>query len=113
MTKTERIRKKKYPKRFTIRATDDERGRLMKRAKEAHLSLSRFLIECGLSKDAPTWDEKQRHERTIVQLVRAGNNLNQIAKQLNAQRGVLDYANLERTLGRVEMALQEIEELKR
>jgi Mobilization protein NikA len=113
MTKTKKVRQKKYPKPFTVRATSDEHERLMTRAKEAHLSLSRFLVECGLSKDAPTWEDKQRHERTIVQLLRAGNNLNQIAKQLNSQRGVLDYANLERTLGRVETTLQEIEELKR
>ena len=90
MTRTRKTREKKYPNRFTVRATKDERDRLMKRANEVHLSLSRFLIECGLTKDAPTWEDKQRHERTIVQLVRAGNNLNQIAKQLNAQRGVLD-----------------------
>jgi uncharacterized protein (DUF1778 family) len=110
---TKKIRRKKYPIKFTLRATEDEHELLVNRAKEAQLSLSRFLIECGFSKDAPTWEDKQRHERAIVQLVRAGNNLNQIAKQLNAQRGVLDYANLEQTLRRVETALQEIEEFKR
>ena len=113
MTRTKKARDKKYPKPFTVRATKDEHERLMNRAREAQLSLSRFLVECGLSKDAPSWDDKQRHERAIVQLVRTGNNLNQIAKQLNAQTGVLDYANLELTLKSVERALQQIEEFKR
>jgi DNA-binding NarL/FixJ family response regulator len=113
MTRTKKARAKKYPKPFTVRATKDEHERLMNRAREAQLSLSRFLVECGLSKNAPSWEDKQRHERAILQLVRTGNNLNQIAKQLNAQSGVLDYANLELTLRNVERALQQIEDFKR
>ena len=62
MTRTRKTREKVYPNRFTVRATKDERHRLMKRAKEAHLSLSRFLVECGLSKDAPSWEDKQRQD---------------------------------------------------
>jgi hypothetical protein len=49
----------------------------------------------------------------VVQLNRAGNNLNQIAKRLNAQRGVIDYANLEQTVRAIKVLLQEIEDWKR
>jgi len=75
------------------------------------LSLSRFLVECGLSKDAPTWEDRQQRERAIIQLIRTGNNLNQIAKQLNAQRGTIDYANLEQTIKTLRAVLQQIDRL--
>ena len=74
-----KVRQKKYPKMFTKRATEGEHERLVSRAKEAQLSLSRFLVECGLSQDAPTWEDRQQRERAIIQLIRAGDNLNQIA----------------------------------
>jgi DNA-binding NarL/FixJ family response regulator len=111
MKGAEKVRQKKYPKMFTLRATEGEHERLVSRAKEAQLSLSRFLVECGLRKDAPTWEDRQQRERAIVQLIRAGNNLNQIAKQLNAQRGTIDYVNLEQTLKTLRAMLQQIEVL--
>lgn len=113
MTKPKKVRRKKYDKPFTVRATADEHKGLMNRAQESRLSLSRYLIECGLNKVAPTWEDAQRHERTIVQIARAGNNLNQIAKKLNAQRGVIDYSSLEQTLKAITVALREIQEFKR
>ena len=113
MTKRKNVRQKQYPQKFTIRATKEEHKRLENRAKEAHLSLSRFLVESGLSGSAVTWEDKQRRERAVVQLNRAGNNLNQIAKRLNAQRGVIDYANLEQTVRAIKVLLQEIEDWKR
>ena len=92
-----------------MRATKSEHERLVSRAKEAQLSLSRFLVECGLSKDAATWEDRQQRERAIIQLIRTGNNLNQIAKQLNAQRGTIDYANLEQTMKTLRAMLQQID----
>jgi hypothetical protein len=109
MKGTKKVRQKKYPKMFTMRATKGEHERLVNRAKEAQLSLSRFLVECGLSKDAPTWEDRQQRERAIIQLIRTGNNLNQIAKQLNAQRGIIDYTNLEHNLKTLRAMLQQIE----
>jgi hypothetical protein len=109
MKRTKRLRQKKYPKMFTLRATKSEHERLVSRAKESQLSLSRFLVECGLSKDAPTWEDRQQRERAIIQLIRTGNNLNQIAKQLNAQRGTIDYANLEQTIKMLKAMLQQID----
>ena len=106
-----KVRQKQYPKMFTLRATAGEHERLVSRAKEAQLSLSRFLVESGLSKDAPTWEDRQQRERAIIQLIRTGNKLNQIAKQLNAQRGAIDYYNLEETLSALRAMLQQIEVL--
>ena len=111
MKRTKRVRQKKYPQMFTMRTTKSEHERLVSRAKEAQLSLSRFLVECGLSKDAPTWEDRQQRERAIIQLIRTGNNLNQIAKQLNAQRGTIDYANLEQTIKTLRAMLQQIDTL--
>jgi DNA-binding NarL/FixJ family response regulator len=111
MKRTKKGRQKKYPKMFTMRATKSEHERLVSRAKEAQLSLSRFLVECGLSKDAATWEDRQQRERAIIQLIRTGNNLNQIAKQLNAQRGTIDYANLEQTIKTLKAMLQQIDTL--
>jgi len=111
MKRTQKGRQKKYPIMFTIRATKSEHEQLISRAKEAQLSLSRFLVECGLIKDAPTWEDRQQRERAIIQLIRTGNNLNQIAKQLNAQRGTIDYANLEQTIKTLRAMLQQIDTL--
>ena len=112
-TKRNNVSQKKYPRMLSLRATKYEYEWPMNGEKEAQLSLSRFLIECGLSKNALTWEEKQQPDRAIVQLARAGNNLNQVAKQLNSQRGVLDYANLDQTLSRVETALKEVGKVRR
>ena len=38
---------------------------------------------------APTNLDRRQRERAILQLVRVGNNLNQVARHLNAQRGTL------------------------
>jgi hypothetical protein len=111
MKRTKKQRQKKYPKMFTMRTTKNEHERLVSRAKEAQLSLSRFLVECGLSEDAPTWEDRQQRERAIIQLIRTGNNLNQIAKQLNAQRGTIDYANLEQTIKTLRAMLRQIDTL--
>ena len=111
MKRTKKLSQKKYPKMFTMRATKSEHERLVSRAKEAQLSLSRFLVESGLSKAAPTWEDRQQRERAIIQLIRTGNNLNQIAKQLNAQRGTIDYANLEQTIKTIRAMLQQVETL--
>jgi len=63
----------------------------------------------GLCNEAPTWEDRQQRERAIIQLIRAGNNLNQIARQLNSQRGTISYSNLEQTLKTLKAVLQDIE----
>ena len=104
-------RHKQYPRGALVRLTDDEHIRLTELAKEAGLSVSRFLVESGLTGKAPTHQDRTLRERAILQLARVGNNLNQIARQLNAQRGALSSSALEETLEEVKGALERIEAL--
>ena len=90
--------------------TNDEHVRLTALAKKADLSFSRFLDESALTGKAPTSEDRRRRERGILQLVRVGNNLNQVARQLNAQRGTLSSRDIEETLTEVKAALRRIEE---
>jgi hypothetical protein len=83
----------------------------MERAKKAGLSFSRFLVESGLTSEAPTSEDRRRRERAILELSRVGNNLNQIARQLNAQRGTISSGDIEETLREVKAALKGIERL--
>ena len=102
-------RQKQYPKGALVRLTNDEHVCLTELAKKAELSFSRFLIESGLSGKAPTNEDRILRERTILQLARVGNNLNQIARQLNAQRGALSSRDIEKSLDQVKAALERIE----
>ena len=99
-------RQKEYPKRAMVRLTPDEHTRLVEQAREAKLSLSRFLAESGLAGKAPTFEDRERHERAIMEIKRVGNNLNQIARQLNAQRGAINLVNVEQTLIETKSALE-------
>jgi hypothetical protein len=90
--------------------TNDEHLYLTERAKTAGLSFSRFLVESGLTGESPTIEERNRRERAILQLARVGNNLNQIARQLNAQRGAISSREIEETLKEVRAAVRRIEE---
>jgi Zn-dependent oligopeptidase len=78
-------------------------------AKKAGLSFSRFLVESGLTGQAQTNENRMRRERVILQLARVGNGLNQIAGQLNAQRGALSSREIEKTFEQVKAALKRIE----
>lgn len=96
-----------------MRLTNDEHMRLTLLAKKADLSFSRFLVESGLTGQAPTNEDRIQRERAILQLARVGNNLNQIARQLNAQRGALSSKLIAEILEEVQAALERIEVLWR
>ncbi|MGH9761396.1 MAG: plasmid mobilization relaxosome protein MobC, partial [Blastocatellia bacterium] len=72
---------------------------------------SRFLVESGLTGKAPTQADRMLRERALLQLIRVGNNLNQIAKQLNSQRGVLSSITVEDTLTALKTMLERMEEV--
>jgi DNA-binding NarL/FixJ family response regulator len=98
-------RQKRYQKAALVRLTDDEYRQLTDRAKQSRVSLSRLLVESALADKAVTNDEKDRTERlinqrdwAITQVVRVGNNLNQVARQLNAQRGTISTGRIEQVL---------------
>lgn len=98
-------RQKQYQKAALVRLTHDEYQRLTDRARQAGLSLSRLLIESTLADKAVTSEEKERTDMlveqrdwAITQVVRVGNNLNQIARQLNSQRGSISTRRIEQVL---------------
>src|SRR5260370_29366231 len=99
-------RRKEYPKSGLIRLTQDEHSGLMAEAKRQKLSLSRFLVHAGLTGKAPNYEDGERHERAIMEVKRIGNNLNQIARQLNAQRGTINLVRVERVLQETKAALE-------
>jgi hypothetical protein len=99
-------RRKQYRKSALVRITVDEHRRLVEQASEAKLSLSRFLVESGLAGKAPTPEDKERRERAIMEINRVGNNLNQIARQLNAQTGMINLNAVKETLIETKKALE-------
>lgn len=104
-------RRKQYPRTSLVRLTNEEHSRLTELAKKSGLSFSRFLVESGLTGKASTHEDRSQRERAILQLARVGNNLNQIARQLNAQRGTLSTIDVEETFETVRNALEGIERL--
>ena len=106
-------RQKQYPRGALVRLTNDEHYRLTELAKKSGVSLSRFLVESGLTGAVPTHADRILRERAVLQLIRVGNNLNQIAKQLNAQRGGLSSDKVAETLTALQTTLKRIEDLLR
>lgn len=104
-------RQKEYPKSAHVRLTIGEHKRLSALAPEAKLSLSRFLAASGLAGRAPSYEERERQERAIMEVNRVGNNLNQIARQLNAQRGIINLRDVEEALDETRLALEAMKEL--
>jgi hypothetical protein len=100
------VRAKQYPKKILARATVDEHQRVATRAKAAGLSVSRFLIEGGLTVDVATSEDRRQRERALREIRRVGNNLNQIAHQLNMQTGTVDHAEVQRALIAVSEVLE-------
>jgi len=78
----------RYSCAFTIRATKEERERLLQRARAARLSLSRYLVEAGLTTEVPGPEERALRERALFHARKIGVNLNQIAHKLNAEAAV-------------------------
>ena len=77
--------RKKYFRRIAVRMTEREHAGLTDRAKKAGLSLSRYLIKAGLSDgQVLTADEREEIRQLRHEVRRAGINLNQIARSLNA-----------------------------
>src|SRR5262249_20121203 len=98
-------RQKRYQKAALVRLTDNEYRQLTDRAKQSRVSLSRLLVESTLADKAVSNDEKERTDKlleqrdwAITQLIRVGNNLNQIARQLNSQRGTISTRRIEQVV---------------
>jgi hypothetical protein len=111
-------RQKQYPKSTRVRLTIEEHRRLGDRAKEAGLSISRYLVVSALGEKRLRKEESEAFEvRTfqrdwaINEVARVGNNLNQIARQLNSQRGTISADSIEQALGAVAAAIKDMRRL--
>jgi hypothetical protein len=82
-------RTRAYDAMTVIRLTRAERDRLKGEARRHGRSLSRYLVERGLT-PAPAMGPEQRlaHEQRMIHLRRIDRTLSQIAAALNAGRGV-------------------------
>lgn len=68
-----------------VRATPKERVAIRRRADATGLSLSRYLVARGLNDDPPmTPAEREEAGRLLFELHKAGANLNQVARRINA-----------------------------
>src|SRR5215467_4365353 len=99
-------RAKQYPKKILARATADEHQRVVTRAKAAELSVSRFLIECALTVEVASSEDRSQRERALREIRRVGNNVNQIAHQLNMKSGTVDHAAVQDALTAVREVLE-------
>lgn len=111
-------RPKQYPKPVLVRLTYDEYRELAERAKETGLSLSRYLIENALARAAMKPEEREQREAlafqrdwAINEVARVGNNINQIARQLNSQRGSISSETIKTALIVAADALNELRRL--
>jgi len=100
--------KKLYEKRLCVRVTNEELEYLQKKAEGKELSISRYLVECGLTSDK-ILNSQQREilERAMFHVRKVGVNLNQIAKVLN-QGGEIAGQELRQTLKQQTQALEEL-----
>lgn len=98
-----------------MRLTDDEYRRLIERAKRDGVSFSRLLVETTLADESVSSGQKEATETLIEQrdwginqLVRLGNNVNQIARQLNSQTGTISARRIEHVLNATLEALTDL-----
>jgi predicted transcriptional regulator len=108
-------RQKQYQKSILVRVTDDEYRRLNERAERSAVSMSRLLVESALTDLVLTDEQKDDarvahflREGAVFEVARVGNNLNQIARQLNSQRGTLSTERIEQVLTGTFEALSDV-----
>ena len=78
-----------YHHHFSVRVTAAELQQLRARAQPAGLSLARYLVETGLTRQTPAHPEdRAQRQRAIFHARKIGVNLNQIAHRLNAEEPV-------------------------
>ena len=84
---------KLYPKKIMARGTPAEHHKLLTRAKQSHHSLSRYLIQCGLSAPDPPPpvaldpETKALQEEALYHLAAIGKNLNQLVHRAHVFHG--------------------------
>lgn len=89
----------KKDKIITIRVSEKEKERLIKKSINAELSLSEYLIEQGLDKDIVKIEGLNEF---ITELRRIGNNINQLTHLSNS--GIIytvDLSGVKQELGKI------------
>ena len=116
--KKKRGPRRHYERRFPVRLKPDEIDLLKVKANQAGMSLSRYVVHSALTEKAITPEQRHYIERRLEllqaateEVSRVGNNLNQIARQLNAQSGTLSSHIVEQTLSDVAEALNKLRQL--
>lgn len=105
-----------YPKKISVRVTDEEHEEINKHAELRGLSISRYLVTCGLDKRLPkvkenvvkTEQEREQLEMMLRQLWKIGTNLNQLAYGYHISRYI---GGKEPDINEVEEAAKEAKEL--
>ena len=89
----------KKDKIITIRVSEKEKERLIKKSINAELSLSEYLIEQGLDKDIVRIEGLNEF---ITELRRIGNNINQLTHLANSGAiYTVDLSNVKQELGKI------------
>jgi DNA-binding NarL/FixJ family response regulator len=108
-------RQKRYQRATLVRITDDEYRQLTERAKQSGVSVSRLLVDSTLADNAFSKEKREHLETLILQrdwaineVARVGNNLNQIARQLNSQRGTISTERVEEVLADTNEVLRDL-----
>lgn len=114
--KKRRGRQREYNASALVRCTGDELAELHRRRQAAdaprRMSLSRYLVECGLrSQNPPDPRERELRERALFELRKAGVNLNQIARRLNQPTGTIAASQVEQAAAAVERAASLVAEV--
>lgn len=96
----------KKNKIITIRVTEKEKKKLIKKSINAELSLSEYLIEQGLDKDIIRIEGL---DEFITELRRIGNNINQLTHLANSGAiYTVDLSNTKIELGKIWKAINEL-----
>ena len=108
-------RQKRYQRATLVRVTNDEYRRLTERAKQYDMSVSRLLVESTLADDAFSSEQGEQIETLIFQrdwaineVARVGNNLNQIARQLNSERGSFSTESIREVIADTNEVLRDL-----
>lgn len=96
----------KKNKIITIRVTEKEKEKLIKKSINAELSLSEYLIEQGLDKDIIRIEGL---DEFITELRRIGNNINQLTHLANSGAiYTVDLSNIKIELGKIWKAINDL-----
>lgn len=91
-------RPKRYPRSALARMTADELSQLHQRRRAAKLSLSRYLVEAGLSPASlPSPQAREQRERALFYLRKSSANLEHLVRALH-RSGDVSLTGLEEAL---------------